>query len=304
MRLGRKKLQGRQRLRAEPEQTPAKPAVNYRARQRPEFGAEQVKRVQQATSRAARNGLQRFGLLVLLVATLLSAVNILSLSGTAKVLPLTSGQSGLFLRDQTVYETAANSYLAGSIWNRNKITANSNGLSKHLLAKFPELAGVSVTVPLLAHRPLVYLEPAQPSLVLITGNGAFVVDTSGKALLMAASVDALNQPTLPKVLDQSGLQLKLGRTALPANTVSFIKIIVAQLAAKQLIIESMTLPAAASQLDVKIVGQPYTVKFNLQSNTARRQAGTFLATIARLQQQNITPAQYIDVRVDGRAYYQ
>ena len=65
----------------------------------------------------------------------------------------------------------------------------------------------------------------------------------------------------------------------------------------------MTLPPAASELDVKIAGKPYFVKFNLQADDARRQAGTFLATQAQLQRKGITPAQYIDVRVEGRAYY-
>ena len=65
----------------------------------------------------------------------------------------------------------------------------------------------------------------------------------------------------------------------------------------------MVLPVGTSELDVKLTNQPYTVKFNLESGTARQQAGTFLATQAKLQSQNVTPGQYVDVRVGGRAYY-
>ncbi len=65
----------------------------------------------------------------------------------------------------------------------------------------------------------------------------------------------------------------------------------------------MTLPVGTSELDVRLAGQPYSVKFNLESGTARQQAGTFLATESKLKSQNVTPAEYIDVRVDGRAYY-
>jgi hypothetical protein len=64
------------------------------------------------------------------------------------------------------------------------------------------------------------------------------------------------------------------------------------------------LPPAASELDVQLNGRPYFVKFNLQSNNPRGEAGTFLATIAQLSRQNIVPGHYVDVRVDGRAYYQ
>jgi hypothetical protein len=91
---------------------------------------------------------------------------------------------------------------------------------------------------------------------------------------------------------------------LPANSVTFVQTLVAQLSSKHYTIASMTLPPAASELDVKLVGQAYSIKFNFENNDPRQQVGTFLATIAQLQKQNITPSQYVDVRVDGRAYYQ
>jgi hypothetical protein len=65
----------------------------------------------------------------------------------------------------------------------------------------------------------------------------------------------------------------------------------------------MVLPVQTNELDVNLAGQSYFVKFDLQENDPRQQAGTFLATIASLKSQNITPTKYVDVRVDGRAYY-
>ena len=78
----------------------------------------------------------------------------------------------------------------------------------------------------------------------------------------------------------------------------------AQLTAKQYTISALTLPAGTSELDASLSGLPYIVKFNLQATNARQQVGTFLATAGRLSSQHITPAKYVDVRVDGRAYYQ
>ncbi|PIZ61598.1 hypothetical protein COY17_04040 [Candidatus Saccharibacteria bacterium CG_4_10_14_0_2_um_filter_52_9] len=256
-----------------------------------------------ATLNTGHYWLQRFGLLVLLVAALASAVNILSLSSNAKVLPLTSDKSAL-LRTSDVYETAANKLLAGSVWNRNKITINTASVSQRLMEQFPELSDVSVTIPLLAHRPLIYVQPAQPALVLVNASGAYIVATSGKVLLKGADVVSLGQPQLPSLTDQSGLPLKLNKQALTAANVGFVQEITAQLAAKQLTIASMTLPASASELDVQLAGQPYIVKFNLQANDARKQAGALLATLNELRKQNATPAKYIDVRISGRAYYQ
>ncbi len=248
--------------------------------------------------------LQRFGLVVLLLAALLSAVNILSLSSSAKVVQLGNAQDTP-LHSRATYEAAASRLLAKSVWNRNKITVDTGGVGRQLLQQFPELSDVSVTLPLVAHRPLVYIQPAQAALILVGTGGAFIVSNTGKALVGGDSLAALPQTKLPVVTDQSGLKLQINRQALPAPAVGFIQEVIAQLAAKHFQVAGLTLPAATSELDVRLAGQPYLVKFNLHnSDSARQQAGTFLATIAQLQKQNQVPAQYVDVRVSGRAYYQ
>jgi hypothetical protein len=250
--------------------------------------------------------LQRFGLIILLAAAVASIINVLSLSADAKVLPLTAGAgSPSLLRPTGVYEAAASHQLGSSIWNRNKITVDTAQVSHKLLSQFSELSSVTVTLPLLAHRPVVYIQPAQPALILVTPQGqAFVLDTRGKVLLKGANPAVFNQPNLPVISDQSGLGLALNKQGLSAANVQFVQTVAAQLTAKQMAIAGMTLPAATSELDVQLTGQPYFVKFNLQSNNPRGETGTLLATIAQLSRQNTVPAHYIDVRVDGRAYYQ
>jgi hypothetical protein len=249
--------------------------------------------------------LRRFGLVVLLIALVISSVNVLSLSSNARILSLTDSGGNSFLHDKAVYQAAANQLFAGSIWNRNKITVNTARINQEMLKQFPELSSVSVTLPLLSKRPVVYIQTAQPALILATQDGSYIIDTSGKALLRAGSLPAGSQLTLPLVTDQSGLKVSINRQALSSDNVSFIQTVVAQLAARHFSVASAVLPVGTSELDVHLDGQPYTVKFNLQSGAgdARQQAGTFLATQAKLQSQNITPSQYIDVRVDGRAYY-
>jgi cell division septal protein FtsQ len=261
--------------------------------------------VRPASNKFGHFWLQRFGFVILLLAAAASAVNIITLSASAKVVPLVSDGNRSFLRPTEVYENAASQQLKLSIWNHNKITVDTAKLSQQLLSQFPELSSVSVTVPLLAHRLLVYVQSAQPALVLVTtSNGSFVIDTTGKALVSGGSTAVLRQPQLPLLNDQSGLRLQPNHQALPAASVGFVQTVIAQLAARQFAVSSMTLPAAASELDVQLAGQPYFVKFNLESDNPRGEAGTFLATIAQLRRQNTVPAKYIDVRVDGRAYYQ
>ncbi|HEY5441978.1 MAG TPA: hypothetical protein VIJ68_00390, partial [Candidatus Saccharimonadales bacterium] len=263
MRLRRKRPQplGRQKLRGD-DLAPTPSAFAYRARRSKE--ARVVGRQVQADTprpdqvRTTNIWLQRFGLIILLIAGVASLINVLTLSSAAKIILLNDNSSQALLRPLSVYQRAADQQLADSIWNRNKITVDTGRISQQLLHQFPELSSVSMTVPLLAHRPLVYVEPARPALILIAGNGSFAIGDNGQALLAATNPALVGQTsTLPVVDDQSGLNVQLNRRALSADTVSFIQTVVAQLAAKQFVASTMTLPVGASELDVHLSGQPY-----------------------------------------------
>lgn len=246
----------------------------------------------------------RFGAIILLAALVVSAVNVLSLSNSVKVMPLSNDVKTPLLHSQATYETAAQKIMSDSFLNRNKLTLDSAKLSRDMSRQFPELASVTVTVPLLAHRPIVYIQTAQPVLILAASNGSFVLSNNGHALVPSTQLPALASLNLPLVGDQSGLSVKVGQQVLSSQNVSFIEYVAKELTTKNVSPSSLTLPAATSELDVQVTGKTYLVKFNLQSNNARQQVGTLLATMGQLDKQNIAPAKYIDVRVDGRAYYQ
>jgi hypothetical protein len=252
--------------------------------------------------RSSSYWLRRFGLFILLCVGVVCLVNVIVLKPTAKIEPI-SGDQPFLLHEQTEYQAAADALLANSIWNRSKLTANTSGLNHELMKQFPELASVHTVLPLLGHRPIVYIEAAQPSMHLKATNGEYVLDNRGKALLRDSDLPASNNLHLPTVEDQSGLHVQLNHQILTPANISFIQTVVAQLSARQVTISSLILPPAASEVDAHLAGQQYYVKFNLQTNNAREQAGTFLATINYLKKQNQTPGEYIDVRVNGRAYY-
>jgi hypothetical protein len=104
------------------------------------------------------------------------------------------------------------------------------------------------------------------------------------------------------VADKSGLTVHVGTGVLPSSNVSFIQTVVVQLQAHALKVTSLTLPQGTSELDVTFNAKSYLLKFNLEGS-APQQVGTFLATYKYLQTQNVTPTQYVDLRVPGRAYY-
>jgi hypothetical protein len=249
---------------------------------------------------------RRSGLLLAVVVALVCLVTILGLSSNPRIVLLDSGGSNRAFHDSATYQAAAASQLGGSLWNKNKITADTGAAATALKAQFPELQSVTITLPLMGHRPIYYLQAAHPAFVLQSVNGMYVLDTRGKALLTRDSASAASIDTLPVLTDQTGLHAQLGKQAISSQNATFIQDVIAMLKQRQVAVESLVLPAnAAQELDVHIVGKPYVVKFNMQeAASVRQQVGTYLATANRLAGQSVTPAQYIDVRVLGRAYYQ
>jgi hypothetical protein len=283
------------------------PSLNYHSRRSDESIVTGRKIDREALLKPAKSigkfWLQRFGLAVLLIVAVICVISSLSVSANPKVVLLGSSDSQLFAHDQADYQQAGAKIIQSSIWNRNKLTVNTAAIEKKLEQQFPEIQSASVTLPLVARRPLVYIQAAQPAVIMSTGSGQYVLDSTGKALATTAQLVQLSSLNLPTVTDQSGLQVQLDHQVLTSDDVSFIQTVVGELKAKNVAFGTLTLPAASRELDVAISGQPYFVKFNLESGDARQQTGTFLAVQARLVSQHITPTKYIDVRLDGRAYY-
>jgi hypothetical protein len=67
-------------------------------------------------------------------------------------------------------------------------------------------------------------------------------------------------------------------------------------------VSSLTLPKTAQELDLRTKDRPYYVKFYLGGD-ALLQAGQFLATRRQFDTSNTQPAEYLDVRVEGKIFY-
>jgi hypothetical protein len=281
-------------------------SYSYRSRRSEEdYNVGRKNGAKQKLAQTTRHSTRKFGLIILLLAIIVSAIRVLSLSSTPVVKFVGSNSNNALTSKNgtSVYEQAASAYLSSSIWNKDKLTLDSNGLTNYLKRTYPELSDVSISIPFVDNHLVIYLTPMRPAIVLVEPTAAYALDPNGQAILKAPNAQSLNL-NLPIVTDQSGLNVALGKMAITSSDVYFIEEVAGQLNAKSYSVSAMTLPANSDELDVSLAGQPYFVKFNLNSGDARQQAGTFLATIANLKSQNITPAKYVDVRVDGRAYYQ
>jgi hypothetical protein len=228
----------------------------------------------------------------------LCLIKVLFLSTSPKVVLLgNTPVSATYVRTTQAYADAAHKQLTSSLTSHSKLTVNLNGTAEALERQFPELQAVSMTVPLVSSRPIVYVQVAQPSVVLQTASGNYALNKSGLVLAKLRSVPS----GVPIVVDQSGASPVPGKQYLSSSTISFIQTVAYQLTAAKIDVSTYVLPASSLyELDAHIDGQPYSIKYNLQGD-ALLQSGAAIATMQHLG--STTPKEYIDVRVPDRVYY-
>jgi hypothetical protein len=84
---------------------------------------------------------------------------------------------------------------------------------------------------------------------------------------------------------------------------SFVNEVNRQLSAHQFVAESFALTSTGRDLIVRLLGKPdFYIRFLLEEEAAG-QAGRAIAVMKKLSAENKKAAEYIDVRVDERAYY-
>lgn len=251
---------------------------------------------EQPSGTRRRPNVAQLPLLFLLALGLVCVVKVLWLSTTPKVIIVDKSPiAASYLQPTSVYAAAAQRLLASSVTNHTKLTADLNGTAKRLQQQFPELAAVSLGVPLISSRPIVYVQVAQPSLIAQTAHGNYALNATGVALAKMQTTPS----SIPMVIDQSNNAPKPGKQFLPSSTVAFVQTVSYQLTAAELDVTAFVLPAGSPyELDVRLSGKPYVIKFNL-AEQALQQSGAAIATI----QGGTAPGSYLDVRVPGRVYY-
>jgi hypothetical protein len=221
-----------------------------------------------------------------------------------QVVALNKESQPYLLHTRETYQQAASKLFSGSLDNSNKITINTADIAQKLEAEFPELSNVSVTLPLIGHTPVLYMQVNEPAFILVESGQQLVVAQDGRVDTTEAKTADVAGLNLPVVTDGNNVSVPTqGNIAMASSDVSFINVVLFELKHGGIAASGLNIPSGSRELDVHIKGEPFFVKFNLATGDAKQQAGTFLAAWQFLKQQGQTPSQYIDVRVDGGAYY-
>jgi len=215
-----------------------------------------------------------------------------------------SSVSGIYMRPVIEYQKEAEKLLKTSLANRTKATVNTTKIEENMLQQFPELANVSIRVPLVGSRLTIVISPVSPAIILSDQSGLhFLVGQTGKTLRPIAS-DFTKYFSIPSVNDQTALHAQIGKQVVAQSDIGFIELVAAQFRAHKVNIQYMSLPSTTRELDVYLSGAPYFVKFNLADYAdADIQIGTYLVTRNYLISNHIMPSQYVDARIPGRVFY-
>lgn len=207
-----------------------------------------------------------------------------------------------FVRDGAEYQKSIDNKLNSSIWNRLKPTINNQKLSEQIEAEFPELQEIVVTTPFLQHKPRVKFMMAEPEALVSSNNATYIIGSNGRVLCdLNDKAPTLSVSDLPVIVDTSSTSLSLGKPALTTEQIAYVKQLYRQSEAKNIKISQIELQPAGTEIRVRFDQDKYFVKFNLKTD-ARQGIGTFFAIRERLENDQIQPSEYIDIRVPERAF--
>lgn len=215
---------------------------------------------------------------------------------------LESVSSSTFVGDKAAVQKTADEYMNSSLLNRTKLTFNEEKLQKKLAEAYPGFHSITVKSYPFRQKATVSIQFSEPSVRLSTGANVYILSEDGTVLIDASrSKPSFDTSSLPLIQDQTDLAYEVGKPALTAAQVAYIRQIAFQAQQKGLTVDTMTLVPGGGELNVRYGGLPYFVKYNFFED-ARKSSGTFLAMKEELERSGVKPAEYIDVRIPERAY--
>ncbi len=232
---------------------------------------------------------------LLIIPGLLLVGQLVALGSTSKVVLLqpdgTQSSEGT-----ESYQRIVDEILATSLWNRSKITIDTQHIEDEIRRRQPEVESTVLTVPIIGSQPKVYIAKSEPVFTLHQGTSFYTLSASGYITDVITG-----DVTLPLVQDDTGEKVEVGKRLLPSSHVGFMQKVLFQFEQANINVSAFVLPAKkAYEVDVRLDDKPYSVRFNFEED-ALQQTGAAIATIEQLG--TAVPSSYLDVRVPGRAYY-
>ncbi|HUC20505.1 MAG TPA: FtsQ-type POTRA domain-containing protein [Candidatus Polarisedimenticolaceae bacterium] len=179
---------------------------------------------------------------------------------------------------------------------RSLLLVNTSGLGDYLLEREPAIKSVRVSRKLPRTLVVTIIE-RQPSLNWKTAGNSYLLDANGTIIGPTAGEYA----KLPTITDSNNLPVGAGDRVVPTAFVGFCRELVGLLPGVGYQVSGMSVPASTSEVYVQTTNN-ITLKFD-----TTRPAGEEVADLKQVQLElkraKKQPTQYIDLRIQHKAYY-
>lgn len=258
----------------------SKTRANYRV----DYGAPRRKRHWRRYTKPIFYLLVVLGLVYLLFGSGLFDIHHIKVVG-AKTVPAQSVSDSL------------NKILDSSLFGRNTILLSTDKLSKQLMDQDKQLGQVKIGRDFI-NGLVVTITEETPSLGWQSGSSVFVLSSDGRAIALADKADG----TMPIVVDSANIPVKIGQKVVPIEFINFVQIIVKGLHAQKIDFLQLSVPPESiGELYVQ-TKTGYKIKFDTSRDGAG-QLSDLKAVLSSLSTQKKLPTEYIDLRIEGRAFY-
>lgn len=216
---------------------------------------------------------------------------------TTKVLIGVTSDGMIKTVDQSVYQTSINQYLDQHPIERLKFVASSVNIANFVRSQHPEVADVEPVGELRLSATKYDITFRRPVAGWQIGAKQYYVDDQG----VAFEQNYFAAPTL-QIVDQSNTTLNAGQTVASSRFLSFVGKVVAEAKKQGLTVVQATLPlGTAREVDIRLNGVSYYFKLSVD-----RGAAVQIEDLVRVEKylvgKGIVPS-YVDLRVEGRAFY-
>lgn len=198
--------------------------------------------------------------------------------------------------DTRSYRDTINAYLGANPLERLMPLVKHDRLLGYIQADHPEIKALTITSGTFA-QPTIELTARTPvASWAVSGHDKYVDD-----LGVAFGVNYFNTPDI-QVVDQSGIRADSVGVLASNRFLGFIGKTVGYSRTMQQPLAKIVIPAGTShQIEGYVEGLDYPIKFSID-RPAGEQVEDMVRSISYLKSRAITP-EYIDVRVDRRAFY-
>ncbi|HRF28731.1 MAG TPA: hypothetical protein PL051_03785 [Candidatus Saccharibacteria bacterium] len=199
--------------------------------------------------------------------------------------------------DASTYEQAIDSYYAARPAERLRTLLNSDALLRHVQALQPEIKAISIEPSGGFGQATVEITPREPLARWSIAGSTQYVDASG----VVFDRNFYSEPTL-KITDNSGIPSTNNQAVTSQRFLGFVGRVIGLAKEQRLMITRITIPSQTTrQITAYVRGvRPY---FKLSVDRSAGEQAEDMGRVVKWLRTTGTQARYVDIRVEGKAFY-